>query len=96
MECLRLGGVKAQLIPAALGVELTVKAHNHIAGLAGVGATPGSLFLGEVECPLRPSQLFEFARHIGGLGLDFLHTNTIRLALGVQASSLCWWQIECH
>jgi hypothetical protein len=79
------GRVKAQFHIAALGVKLArAIAHHHVAGrVPGVNAHAGvAFFLGKVKVALQVGQGFELARHVFGLGLDFLHANTIRLQLG--------------
>jgi hypothetical protein len=55
------------------------KAHDHFAGaVAGVQAHAGvALFLSVLKVAVQASQDLELAHHIGGLGFDFLHANTI-------------------
>ena len=65
-------------------VELAaVKSDHDIAGLvAGVNAHAGvAFFLGKLKMPRHTGQHVELARHIVGLGFDFLDANTIGLGL---------------
>lgn len=76
------GRVKAQLEVAAFIIKFGYAQADHHIGGGKVGVDPHSriaLFLRKVKVTLQAGQLLEPPGNVVGLGLDFLHANTIRL-----------------
>jgi hypothetical protein len=90
--------VETQFHVAPFGVKLAaVKADTTSLGSSGcTRPRPSNPSCRRSENAAHSRQGFELAGHIGRLGLDLLHTNTIRRRHAARFPVPCWWPSGCR